>query len=180
MNEKSEKLARKLAGIMYATYFKTRFGSRFDGSSFILRKASLVRVSRGAHISIGRNTFIERGARIVVKSSLSIGDNVYIGKNATVVAFSKLVIESDTLIGENVSIHTENHGPFFAREQFSSSPIHIGKRVWIGAGAVVTSGVSIGSGVTVGANSVVNKTFPENCLIAGVPAKLIKKYEEQV
>jgi maltose O-acetyltransferase len=177
--KKVERPARRLAGIVCAAYFKTRFGSRIQGSSFILRKAGLVRISRGASVSIGRNSFIERGARIVVKSTLSIGENVYIGKNVTIVAFSPLVIESETLIGENVSIHTENHGPYFAREQFSSSPILIGTRVWLGAGAVVTSGVTIGSGVTVGANSVVTKSFPENCLIAGVPAKLIKKYEEQ-
>ena len=54
------------------------------------------------------------------------------------------------------------------------SPIEIGDRVWIGAAATVLAGVSIGSGSVVAAGAVVNRSVPENVMVAGVPARVIK------
>ena len=58
---------------------------------------------------------------------------------------------------------------------------NLGKRVWIGSGAIVLPGVTIGDNSVIGAGSVVTKDVPENCVYGGNPAKLIKKndYVEQ-
>ena len=56
-------------------------------------------------------------------------------------------------------------------------PIHLGKKVWIGSGAIVLPGVTIGDNSVIAAGSVVTKDVPENSVYGGNPAKLIKKIE---
>ena len=63
------------------------------------------------------------------------------------------------------------------RQQLHPAPIHIGKRVWIGANATVTSGVTIGDNAVVAAGAVVNRDVPANTIVGGVPAKIIKTIE---
>ena len=63
------------------------------------------------------------------------------------------------------------------RADMIPKPIHIGKRVWIGSGAIILPGVNIGDNSVIAAGSVVTKDVPENCLYGGNPAKFIKKNE---
>ena len=69
----------------------------------------------------------------------------------------------------------------YTRADIHPKPIHIGKRVWIGSGAIVLPGVTIGDNSVIGAGSVVTKDVPEDCVYGGNPAKFIKKneYEKQ-
>jgi maltose O-acetyltransferase len=114
---------------------------------------------------------IDQGARIVVKSQLILGPRVYIGKNVTLVAYAPLEIQEGTLVAENVSIHTEDHGPVGARDDFSTAAVTIGRDAWLGAGVVVTKGVTIGARTTIGANAVVTKDIPSDVTAVGVPAR---------
>ena len=56
-----------------------------------------------------------------------------------------------------------------------AAPITIGHDVWIGANSTILPGVTIGDNVVVGANSVVNKDVLSNCIVAGAPARFIRK-----
>ena len=56
----------------------------------------------------------------------------------------------------------------------------IEENVWLGDGVCVLPGVTIGKGSIIGANAVVNKNIPAYCIAAGVPAKVIKKFDEQL
>jgi virginiamycin A acetyltransferase len=68
----------------------------------------------------------------------------------------------------------------FLLEITQKEGIKIGNDVWIGMGAYIMPGITIGNGVTVAANSVVTKDIPDYCIVAGVPAKIIKmKYDPQ-
>jgi carbonic anhydrase/acetyltransferase-like protein (isoleucine patch superfamily) len=58
------------------------------------------------------------------------------------------------------------------------APIEIGSDVFIGASSIILPGVSIGNRVIVGAGSIVNRSIPDNCVVAGVPAKFIRTYDE--
>lgn len=83
------------------------------------------------------------------------------------------------MISDAVSIRDTNHGfidnsiPMIS-QPITTSPVVIEDDVWIGHGAVILSGVTIGAGSIIGAGSVVTKDVPENAIVAGVPARLIR------
>lgn len=114
------------------------------------------------------------------------GKNIVVGKNVFINACCKfqdqggIVIGDDVLIGHNVTLATLNHDerPQF-RQNIYPKPIKIGDNVWIGSNATILQGVTIGDGAIIGANAVVTKDVPENTIVAGVPAKIIRKVGEQ-
>jgi acetyltransferase-like isoleucine patch superfamily enzyme len=113
------------------------------------------------------------------------GKNITVGKNVFINAGCKfqdqggIIIEDGALIGHNVVLATLNHDLDPAkRQQLHPAPIHIGKGVWIGAGAVVTSGVTIGDHAVIAAGAVVNKDVPAGVIVGGVPAKFIKNIDD--
>jgi acetyltransferase-like isoleucine patch superfamily enzyme len=87
-----------------------------------------------------------------------------------------ITIGDGSLIGMNVTIATLNHGlPLETRNTTYPSPVVIGKNVWIGSNATILPGVKIGDNSVVAAGAVVTKDVPENTVVAGVPAKAVKK-----
>lgn len=122
------------------------------------------------------------------KSTLLIGDNCEFGDNTHIVALEKVKIGNDVLVASKCFISDTSHGCYTGKIQDSpdtkpksrklyTSPVKIGNRVWIGDNVSVLAGVSIGDGCIIGANSVVNKDIPDHCIVAGVPAKIIKKWD---
>lgn len=89
---------------------------------------------------------------------------------------ARITIGEGTLIANNVGIITANHDPHNLVAHLSGKPVVIGENCWIGINAVILPGVTLGDNTIVGAGSVVTHSFPEgNCVIAGNPAKVIKK-----
>lgn len=114
----------------------------------------------GLNIKLGKNVFINSGCCFQDQGGIEIGD--------------------DVLIGQQVVIATLNHD--FApqdRANMYHSPVKIGNRVWIGAHATICPGVSIGDNSIVAAGAVVTKNVEENCVVAGVPARIIKYINEK-
>lgn len=110
------------------------------------------------------------------------GKNITIGKNVFINACCKfqdqggITIGNGVLIGHNVTLATLNHDerPDF-RQNIFPKPIKIGNNVWIGSNSTILSGVTIGDGAIIGANAVVTKDVAANTIVAGVPAKVIRK-----
>ncbi|MDS0526522.1 acetyltransferase [Clostridium sp. SHJSY1] len=122
------------------------------------------------------------------EKKLIIGENCKIGDNVHIVAKEKVIIGDNCLMASKVFISDTSHGEYTNLENYSlpdippdqrrlySKPVTIGNNVWIGENVCILLGVTIGNGVIIGANSVVNKDIPNNCIVVGIPAKVIKKY----
>lgn len=121
------------------------------------------------------------------KKTLFIGKNCEMGDYCHIVATDEVRIGDNFLCASKVFISDTSHGsysgedcstPFEAPKNrpLVSRPVTIGDNVWLGDNVVVLAGVHIGSGCVIGANSVVTKDVDDNCIVAGVPAKVIKKY----
>lgn len=113
----------------------------------------------GKNITIGKNVFFNTGCSFQDRGGIRIGDG--------------------SMIGMNVTISTLNHGlPLEKRHTTFSSPVIIGNNAWIGSNATILPGVTIGNNAVVAAGAVVSKEVPENAVVAGVPAKVVKKIND--
>ena len=117
-------------------------------------------------------------------SRLIIGENTFIGYNNTILCAEKIEIGNNCLIASNVFISDENHGVDISGggyifQPLSTNPIIIGNNCWIGQNVCILPGVKLGSNVIVGAGSVVTKSFEKNTMIAGNPAEIIKKWDDE-
>ena len=89
------------------------------------------------------------------------------------------IIGEGALLGHNVVLATLNHGKAPSRRHdLFPAPIHIGKNAWIGSNATITAGVTIGENAIVAAGAVVTHDVPDNAIVGGVPAKIIKFVSE--
>jgi len=86
-------------------------------------------------------------------------------------------IGGGSIFAYGVKMISSNHDKKDSKKQIETEPIKIGVNVWIGANAIILPGVSIGDSSVVGAGAVVTKSFPENSVLAGNPARLIDKNE---
>lgn len=133
--------------------------------------------------SIGENCDIESG--IIVHnadksfSNLKIGDYSHIGKNVFLDLRETITIHEGSTISmcSIILSHTDagNAGPFDEKYAKSAMPVEIGPRSYLGAGAIILPGVKIRERTIVAAGSVVNKKVAAGILVAGTPAKVIRK-----
>ena len=132
-----------------------------------INKKGIIRIHSSTSIRNAKNIFL--------------GDNVRITMNCSIWAEknSKIIIGDNVLIGPGVRMFTGNHGtelkgiPMSYQER-QEKDIVIGNDVWIGANSVILSGVIIHDGAVIAAGSSVTKEVPENAIVGGTPAKLIK------
>ena len=109
--------------------------------------------------------------------NIEIGENFYSNHNLTILDCAKVTFGDNVFIGPNCSFYTAEH-PINYRIRNKgfeyAEPITIGNNVWIGGSVTVLSGITIGNNAVIGAGSVVAKDIPNNVVIAGNPAKIIK------
>lgn len=104
-----------------------------------------------------------------------IGKNVFINFDCIFLDLGGITIEDNVLIAPKVSLLSEGH-PILPADRQSLVPghIHIKKGAWIGANATLLPGVTIGENAVVAAGAVVSKNVPDNAIVGGIPAKIIK------
>lgn len=111
--------------------------------------------------------------------NIRIGENVFINSNCTMQDQGGIYIGDNVLIGHNACLLTLNHNEDpKKRANLMPSPIKIGNGAWLGSNVTVLPGVSIGDGAIVAAGAVVTKDVDENTIVAGIPAKVMRKVNE--
>lgn len=107
--------------------------------------------------------------------NLKIGKNVFINFDCTFLDLGGITIEDGVLIAPKVSLLSEGH-PISpeSRHSLKVGHIHIKKNAWIGANATILPGITIGENAVVAAGAVVTKDVPDNTIVGGIPAKILK------
>lgn len=138
---------------------------------------------QGGRLSIGDGTY-RLGPGIVVSAShggtVRIGEFVTLRRLLTIHARQRVEIGDHSRIGEMVTIRDHNHYSELpdapgSKKGFHCAPVIIGRNVWIGVKATITPGVTIGDHAIVGANAVVTRDVPPACVVAGVPARIVRR-----
>lgn len=132
---------------------------------------------------VGKNPNVLTGFHCDNGLNIEVGDEFLANYNVTILDIAKVVMGDNVWIGPGVLIATVNHplNPAGRRQHLGiAKPITIGNDVWIGGNATILPGVHIGNNVIVAAGAVVTKDVPDNTLVGGVPAKEIRKLENDV
>ncbi len=145
--------------------------NKMMGSLYVAKDATL-RVD-AFDVYAGSRISVNQGAR------LSLGSG-YMNYDCVIDCFDSISIGNQVVISERVVLRdSDNHsikdvGDTVSVESTESAPIVIGNHVWIGMNVTVLKGVTIGEGAIVAAGSVVIRDVPPHCLVAGIPAKVVK------
>ena len=183
----------RLATKSYSYYISLHFQKRPKG--FYCEYPVYLRGE--SHIEIGSDFSSHKRLRLETYSSffsqsfsprIVIGNNVNINYDCHIGGINRIEIGNNVLIASRVFISDHSHGSFSPedltkppnkRDLISKGPVIIKDNVWIGEGVVILPNVIIGENVIVGANAVVTRDVPANSIVAGIPAKVIKKLESE-
>lgn len=175
-----KKIIYHIYSYKYFLYF-----NKFGFKSYIAPTLHVIK--NNGYIETGPKLRIQKGMRMELldkNSEIIIGENVSIGQNFHITSGGKLLIGSNVTISGNIFITNIDHNytdiaiPILEQKNIIRETI-IGDNCFIGYGACIQSGTKLGKQCIVGANAVVRGEFPDYCVIAGVPAKIIKKYNSK-
>ncbi len=150
----------------------------------LIGHAVYLHVSKKGKMTLGSRPIISDYAELMAVGDLTIGDKFSMNRFSRICAYEKISIGNNVTIAQFVTILDHDHNYYFVDNNlnlsgYTTGPVSIGNNVWIGDKVTILKGVSIGDNVVIAANSVVNKDFPGNCIIGGVPGKIIKILNEQ-
>lgn len=165
------------------------------GKNLLLKGIPVIFNKKGAKLKIGNNVTIKSSflsnliglySRTIIitrtpEAEINIGNNVGIS-GATIYARKSISIGDNTLIGGNVKILDNDFHPIEIeernadiKEKIGTKPVVVGKNCFIGCNAIILKGTVLGDGCVVGAGAVVSGRFENNCVIAGNPARIVRK-----
>jgi acetyltransferase-like isoleucine patch superfamily enzyme len=192
------RLIMLLRGIFFLRKFKVFMGSgvQIKGKRFLslgqyatlddyskIISYSSEGVNCGCRFKLGAYSIISCTSHMsALGKGVQIGDDVGISEFCYLGAAGGISIHNNVIIGQYVSFHSQNHN-FQDKDKpiklqgVTSQGITLGEGVWVGAKVTFLDGADIGANCVVAAGAVVKGTFPPNCVIAGVPAKIIKYIE---
>ncbi len=163
---------------------KLRFRSRLqtDGVCFVCPRVKL-EIGRGAVLRLGRWAWIGHGCKIRVhEGEVEIGAKTVMGQECTISAFQHVSIGRECILADRVMLIDFDHGASEVERPIRLQGIYkrdvrVGHNVWMGYGACVLRGVQIGDNAIVGTSAVVTRSVPDNAVVGGVPASIIRMRE---
>ena len=177
-----------LAGELYQAFGEELFGERqaakrrcreFNATTED-QLAERDRILRELLGSCGANAFIEPSFRCDYGYNIHVGENFYANYDLVILDCCEVRIGRNCMIAPRVSIFTATH-PLDAATRVAgfeyARPVTLGDNVWIGGHAVINPGVTIGHNVVVAAGAAVTKDVPDGVVVAGVPARIIRRLD---
>lgn len=179
---------RGLKRFFWITHFDLRYSQKRGNCKIakgaLLHKGVRLLFRRYGTVTIKTGTNIQRNTRIVIDGGeLNIGEGCSFGEDNIINVFSKVVFGNRVLTADRVSfisnIHSyENIGIPICDQETKSGAIEIGDGTWFGINSTVLPNTVIGRNCVIAAHAVVKGIFPDNCVIAGVPGRVIKIYNK--
>jgi acetyltransferase-like isoleucine patch superfamily enzyme len=148
-------------------------------------------IAAADHISLGDRSFIGKNALIApileyagvrYDPRIRIGNDVYIGPNVYIASHGQIIIGDGSVLSEYVFLNDSGHGLdpeaglIMKQKLVHAENITIGRSCFLGLRSAIMSGVTLGDHCVVGVNSVVTKSFPAYSMVAGSPARLVRRY----
>lgn len=166
-------------------YYKMVLGRCESG--LIMRRGTSIRNPQ--YVNIGKNVVIDRYTTLCCNKIgdkqplLTIGDGVSIGEFSSIGCSNQITIEENVMFAPHVHITDRNHLyedislPISRQAAVSPGPILIGAGSWLGHSVQVMPNVTIGKHSVIAAGAIVTKDIPDYSIAAGIPARVIKKYD---
>lgn len=126
--------------------------------------------------AMGEGSRVNAPLTAVRPHKVSIGRNVVVMPGCLMMSAGGITLEDEVLIAANVQLISNNHD-LHQRQIITCKPVHICRKAWIGAGATILPGVTVGENAVVGAGSVVTHDVAPNTIVAGNPARVIKRID---
>src|SRR5689334_1516722 len=155
-------------GITYA--WLARYNAALGASASDLRELLLERLG-----VVGEGAMIRPPFHCDYGFNISLGAGVFLNFNCVILDVVTVTIGDKTQIGPGVQILTADHPRGFAEREAGlefGRPIHIGRNVWIGGGAIILPGITVGDDAIIGAGSVVTRDVPPSATVVGNPARV--------
>ncbi len=161
--------------------FEARRLTRLYNETFETENENRTEILKELFGTTGENLYIEPTFRCDYGYNIHVGENFYANFDCVFLDVCEIKIGDNCFIAPGVHIYTATH-PLNAKERISGAefgkPVMIGDNVWIGGRAIINPGVTIGNNSVIASGSVVTKDVPDNVVVGGNPAKVIKKIEQ--
>jgi acetyltransferase-like isoleucine patch superfamily enzyme len=160
---------------------KLRFGRRLqvDGIAFVGPGVTL-EIGKGATLRLGRWCWIGHGSKIRVhEGEVVIGAKTVMGQECTISAFQHVSVGRECILADRVMLIDFDHGVVEVERPIRVQGIYkrdvrVGNNVWVGYGACFLRGTTVGDNCVIGTSSVITKDVPDNAVVAGVPARVLR------
>jgi acetyltransferase-like isoleucine patch superfamily enzyme len=155
---------------------------RTDGLCFVCRGVKF-EIGRHAIVALGRWSWIGHGCKVRAHEGVvSIGAKSVLGQECTISAYQHVSIGRECIVADRVMMIDFDHGVVEVerpvREQgIYKRDVNVGHNVWIGYGACLLRGITVGNNAVVGTSAVVTRDVPDNAVVAGIPARIIRMRE---
>jgi acetyltransferase-like isoleucine patch superfamily enzyme len=175
-------LDRKYARLIARwAWLKLRFRGRLvtDGLCFVAPDVT-IEIGKHAKVHLGRWSWIGHGTKIRAhEGEVRIGAKSVLGQECTISSFKHVSIGRECIVADRVMLIDFDHGVVEVdrpiREQgIYKRDVRVGNNVWIGYGASFLRGVTVGDNAIVGTSTVVTKDVPDNAVVGGVPARVLR------